>query len=89
MLIDVFLKLQQSFPEWNLKIIGDGEEYNILRGMEKNLKKGNIKLFKVELCFPLMHKNVNCTYLDVLNYLKRFGYNLFSISKIKYKNNEI
>ena len=71
------------------KIDAQGEDYNILRGMEKNLKKGNIKLFKVELCFPLMHKNVNCTYLDVLNYLKRFGYNLFSISKIKYKNNEI
>ena len=71
------------------KIDAQGEDYNILRGMEKNLKKGNIKLFKVELCFPLMHKNVSCTYLDVLNYLKRFGYNLFSISKIKYKNNEI
>ena len=71
------------------KIDAQGEEYNILRGMEKNLKKGNIKLLKVELGFPLMHKNVNYTYLDMLNYLNRFDYNLFSISKIKYKNNEI
>ena len=71
------------------KIDAQGEDYNILRGMEKNLKKRNIKLLKVELCFPLMHKNVNCTYLDILNYLKRFDYDLFSISKIKYKNNEI
>ena len=36
-----------------------------------------------------MHKKVNCTYLDILNYLNKFGYDLFSISKIKYKNNEI
>ena len=71
------------------KIDAQGEDYNILRGMEKNLKKRNIKLLKVELCFPLMHKNVNSTYLDILNYLKRFDYDLFSISKIKYKNNEI
>ena len=61
----------------------------ILRGMKKNLKKGTIKLLKVELCFPLMHKNVNYNYLDIINYLKKFNYNLFSISKIKYKNNEI
>lgn len=71
------------------KIDAQGEDYNILRGMQKNLKNGNIKLLKVELCFPLMHKNINFTYLDMLNYLKKFGYNLFSISKIKYKNNEI
>jgi len=71
------------------KIDAQGEDYNILRGMEKNLKKRNIKFLKVELSFPLMHKNVNSTYLDTLNYLKRFEYDLFSISKIKYKNNEI
>lgn len=71
------------------KIDAQGEDFNILRGMKKNLKKGNIKLLKVELCFPLVHKKVNSTYLDILNYLKKFDYNLFSISKIKYKDNEI
>tara|TARA_A100001015_G_C14829912_1_gene648178 strand:+ start:267 stop:956 length:690 start_codon:yes stop_codon:yes gene_type:complete len=71
------------------KIDAQGEDYNILKGMKTNLKRGNIKLLKVELCFPLMHKNVNNTYLDILNFLKKFNYNLFSISKIKYKDNEI
>ena len=57
--------------------------------MEKNLKNGNIKLLKVEMCFPLMHKNINDSYLDTLNFLKKFNYNLFSITKIKFKNNHI
>ena len=56
-----------------------------MNGNRRYYDEKNIKLLKVELCFPLMHKNVNCTYLDILNYLKRFDYDLFSISKIKYK----
>ncbi len=71
------------------KIDAQGEDLNILKGMKKNLQKGNIKLIKVEICFPLMHKGVKSSYLDILNYLKKFNYNLFSISKIKYKNNNI
>ena len=57
--------------------------------MKKNLKNGNIKLLKVEICFPLMHKNAKDSYLDILTFLKKFNYNLFSITKIKYKNNHI
>ena len=57
--------------------------------MKQNLKKGNIKLLKVEICFPGMHRNVIGSYLDILNYLNKFDYQLFSISKIKYKNNSI
>ena len=57
--------------------------------MSKNLKRGNIKLLKVEICFPGMHKNVVNSYLDILNYLSKLNYQLFSISKIKYKNNSI
>ena len=71
------------------KIDAQGEDLNILRGMKKNLKNGNIKLLKVEICFPLMHKNAKDSYLDILNFLKKFNYNLFSITKIKYKNNHI
>ncbi len=71
------------------KIDAQGEDYNILKGMKNNLRKGNIKLLKVEICFPYMHKNINNSYLDILNYLKKFNYTLFSISKIKYKNNSI
>lgn len=47
MLIDVFLKLQKNFPEWNLKIIGDGEEYNNLLNKISNQK--NIKIYKSQL----------------------------------------
>ena len=36
-----------------------------------------------------MHKNVVNSYLDILNYLSKLNYQLFSISKIKYKNNSI
>ena len=71
------------------KIDAQGEDLKILRGMKKNLKNGNIKLLKVEICFPLMHKDANDSYLDILNFLKKFNYNLFSITKIKYKNNDI
>ncbi len=71
------------------KIDAQGEDLNILKGMKKNLKNGNIKLLKVEICFPLMHKNTRDSYLDILNFLKKFDYNLFSITKIKYKNNHI
>ena len=57
--------------------------------MKNNLRKGNIKLLKIEIGFPLHYKNVPNSYLDILNYLNKFNYKLFSISKIKYKNNEI
>ena len=71
------------------KIDAQGEDFQILKGMSKNLKKGNIKLLKVEICFPGMHQNIFSSYLDILNYLNKFNYQLFSISKIKYKNNSI
>ena len=71
------------------KIDAQGEDLNILKGMKKNLKNGNIKLLKVEICFPLMHRNARDSYLDILTFLKKFNYNLFSITKIKYKNNHI
>ena len=57
--------------------------------MKNNLKKGNIKLLKVEIGFPIHYKDVQNNYLDILNYLKKFNYDLFSITKIKYKNNNI
>ena len=71
------------------KIDAQGEDFKILKGMRNNLKKGNIKLLKVEIGFPIHYKDVQNNYLDILNYLKKFNYNLFSITKIKYKNNHI
>ena len=57
--------------------------------MKKNLKKGNIKLLKIEMTFLPMRNKINYTYLDMINFLKKFNYHLISISKIKYKNNEL
>ena len=71
------------------KIDAQGEDFKILKGMKNNLKKGNIKLLKVEIGFPIHYKDVQNNYLDILNYLKKFNYDLFSITKIKYKNNNI
>ena len=71
------------------KIDTEGEDYNILKGMKKNLKKGNIKLLKIEMTFLPMRNKINYTYLDMINFLKKFNYHLISISKIKYKNNEL
>ena len=50
------------------KIDAQGEDLKILRGMKRNLKNGNIKLLKVEICFPLMHRNAKDSYLDILTF---------------------
>lgn len=71
------------------KIDAQGEDFNILKGMEKNLKKGNIKILKVEVCFSRMYEKTGSSYLDVLNFLHKLNYNLISISKIKYIKNEL
>ena len=71
------------------KIDAQGEDFKILKGMKNNLKKGNIKLLKIEIGFPLHYEKVPNSYLDILNYLKKYNYNLFSITKIKYQNNHI
>ena len=71
------------------KIDAQGEDFNILKGMEKNLKKGTIKILKVEVCFSRMYEKTGSSYLDVLNFLHKLNYNLISISKIKYVKNEL
>ena len=71
------------------KVDAQGEDYNILKGMEKNLKKGNIKILKVEVCFTRMYEKTGSSYLDILNFLSKLNYNLISISKIKYVKNEL
>ena len=71
------------------KIDAQGEDFNILKGIEKNLKKGNIKILKVEVCFSRMYEKTGSSYLDVLNFLHKLNYNLISISKIKYVKNEL
>ena len=71
------------------KIDVQGEDYNVLLGMKKNLKNGNIKLLKIELSFTIFYKGTAANFYEVLNYLKLYNYSLISISKVKYKNDKL
>jgi len=71
------------------KIDVQGEDYNVLLGMKKNLKKGNIKLLKIELSFTIFYKGTTPNFYEILNYLKLYNYSLISISKIKYKSDKL
>ena len=71
------------------KIDVQGEDYNVLLGMKKNLKKGNIKLLKIELSFTIFYKGTAPNFYEILNYLKLYNYSLISISKIKYKSDKL
>ena len=57
--------------------------------MDKNLSKKRIKLIKIELSFISRYKNVSPNAYKILDYLKKRGYRLVSISKIKFNNNKI
>lgn len=71
------------------KIDAQGEEINILKGMKKNLKVKNIKLIKIEISFLERYKKVKSNFFDIISFLKKYNYHLISISKIKYKDNQI
>ena len=71
------------------KIDAQGEDYNILLGMKKNLKNKNIRLLKIELSLTNLYKGASSNFYEILNYLKFYKYTLISISKIKYKNNKL
>ena len=57
--------------------------------MEKNLKKKNIKLLKIELSFMQRYKQNKSNFIEIVNLLKKNGYDLITISKIKYKDEKI
>ena len=71
------------------KIDVQGEDFKVIMGMKNNLRKGNIKLLKVELSLEKFYENTNETFYDILFYLKKYNYKLISISKIKHLNNKI
>ncbi len=53
------------------------------------VKKRKINLIKIEISFTERYKNVNSNFYDIVFFLKKYNYNLISISKIKYKNERI
>ena len=71
------------------KIDVQGEEINVLKGMTSNLKKKNIKLLKIEISFLERYIGVKSNFFDIISFLIKFNYHLYSISKIKFKNEKI
>lgn len=71
------------------KIDVQGEELNVLKGMKKNLKKKNIKLIKIEISFLERYVGIKSNFFDIVSFLVNYDYHLISISKIKYKDNQI
>ena len=71
------------------KIDVQGEDLNVLKGMRLNLLKKNIKLIKIEILFKNIYKNVEPNFYHILDYMRKNGYFLVSISKIKFRNNKI
>ena len=71
------------------KIDVQGEELNVLQGMKKNLINKKVKLIKIEISFIERYKGSKSNFLNIINYLDKFGYYLISISKIKYLKNKI
>ena len=71
------------------KIDVQGEEWNVLLGMKKSLVNKKIKLIKIEISFIERYKGSKPNFISIVNYLYKFGYYLFSISKIKYLENRI
>ena len=58
-------------------------------GMQKYLKKKKIKLIKVEITIRNDYDNNKNQFIEIINFLKKYNYNLVTISKIKFSQNEI
>ena len=71
------------------KIDVQGEDPNVLRGMKKHLAKKKIRLVKIEIIFISLYINVEPNFYNILEFMKKNGYLLVSVSKIKFKNNKI
>ena len=71
------------------KIDVQGEDFKVLQGMTKNLKKKCIKLIKVELSLEKFYFNTKETFYDIIFFLKKYNYSLISISKIKTKDQKL
>jgi FkbM family methyltransferase len=71
------------------KIDVQGEDYNVLLGMKKNLKNKNIKLLKVELSFINFYEKTGENFYKIIHFLEKFRYRMISISKIKFKDDKL
>ena len=65
-----------------LKIDCEGEDYNILKGSKKLLKKKRIRLVKIEI-------ENNYKLIEIINFMKKYDYNLITITKSKFFKNKL
>tara|TARA_A100001011_G_scaffold185067_1_gene193776 strand:- start:263 stop:943 length:681 start_codon:yes stop_codon:yes gene_type:complete len=86
--LDEYLNLKENKIDI-CKIDIQGEELNVLMGMQKYLKKKKIKLIKVEITIRNDYDNNKNQFVEIINFLKKFNYDLVTISKIKFSQNEI
>ena len=86
--LDEYLNLKEKKIDI-CKIDIQGEELNVLIGMQKYLKKKKIKLIKVEITIRNDYDNNKNQFVEIINFLKKYNYNLVTISKIKFSQNEI
>ena len=57
--------------------------------MRKYLSKKKIRLIKIEITFRNDYDNSQNKFLDIINFLKKYDYNLITISKIKFHENQL
>ena len=87
---DKFDNIFDSFKKIDFcKIDVQGEDLKVLKGMRFNLSKKTIRLIKIEILFMNIYKNVEPNFYQIIEFMKKNGYILVSISKIKFKDNKI
>ena len=57
--------------------------------MKQNLKNKNIRVLKIELSLEEFYLNTKKNFYEIIFFLKKFDYEIISISKIKYKNERV
>ena len=81
--LDLFYKTNNCNEIFDIvKIDCEGEDFNIIKGAKNLLKKGLIKLLKIEIQFE---KN---NFYEIINFLKKFDYKLITLTKIKFDENQ-
>lgn len=86
--LDEYLKLKEKKIDI-CKIDIQGEELNVLRGMQKYLLKKKIRLIKIEITIRNDYSNNQNQFIEIINFLKKYNYNLITISKMKFSENKL
>ncbi|MEX1190559.1 MAG: FkbM family methyltransferase [Brumimicrobium sp.] len=79
--IDVFVKENGIDIIDFLKIDTEGYEEKVLRGAEKTISSGKIKMIYLEVGFSYKNKN-NSNFLSLYKTLEEFGYSFFGLYEI-------